>query len=128
MPLADRHDVAQALGLDRPDEALGVGVEVRATRGQAQHLHVARSQDLFEAVEADTLERGLDLALHRIVEVARSWIGTQQRHVEERARALRARGIREGEHGVVIDGAECLARSRLLDRRAKATECDVWCL
>jgi hypothetical protein len=26
MPLAHRHDVTQALGLDRPDETLGVGV------------------------------------------------------------------------------------------------------
>ena len=26
VPLANRHDVTQALGLDRPDETLGVGV------------------------------------------------------------------------------------------------------
>jgi hypothetical protein len=32
VPLAHRHDVTQALGLDRPDEPLGVGVQVRASR------------------------------------------------------------------------------------------------
>ncbi len=48
MPLANGHDVTQALGLDRPDETLGVGVQVRASRRQAQQLHVGRCQDLLE--------------------------------------------------------------------------------
>jgi hypothetical protein len=34
VPLANRHDVTQALGLDRPDETHGVGVQVRASRRQ----------------------------------------------------------------------------------------------
>jgi hypothetical protein len=33
VPFADRHDPGQALLLDRPDEPLGVGVEVGALRG-----------------------------------------------------------------------------------------------
>ena len=40
MPLAHRHEVTQALGLDRPDKALGIRVQVRASRRQAQKLHV----------------------------------------------------------------------------------------
>ena len=40
--------VTQALGLDRPDKTLGIRVQVRASRRQAQKLHVARCQDLFE--------------------------------------------------------------------------------
>jgi hypothetical protein len=44
MPLANRNDVTQALGLDRPDEPLGVGVQVRASRRQAQQLHVGGCQ------------------------------------------------------------------------------------
>jgi hypothetical protein len=48
VPLAHRHDVTQALGLERPDETLGVAVQVRASRRQAQQLHVGRCQDLLE--------------------------------------------------------------------------------
>ena len=44
MPLADGHDVTQALGQDRPDETLGIGVQVRASRRQAQQLHVGGCQ------------------------------------------------------------------------------------
>jgi hypothetical protein len=40
VPLANRHDVTQALGLDRPDKTLGGGVQVGAPRRQAQQLHV----------------------------------------------------------------------------------------
>ncbi len=39
MTLAERDDVPEALALDRPNEPLGVGVEVRAPRRQAQQLY-----------------------------------------------------------------------------------------
>src|SRR5450432_135353 len=46
--IANGHDVTKALGLDRPDETLGVGLQVRASRRQAQQLHVGRCQDLLK--------------------------------------------------------------------------------
>jgi len=39
VPLADRYDVTQALGLDRPDETLGVGVR---QGGQLRRMRTKR--------------------------------------------------------------------------------------
>jgi hypothetical protein len=41
MPLANGHDVTQALGLDRPDKTLGVGVQLRASRRGAPGSRLA---------------------------------------------------------------------------------------
>src|SRR5580700_7900556 len=58
MTLAERNDVAEALVLDRANEPLGVGVEVRAFRRQAQQLHARGSQEVPEVrrVERITID------------------------------------------------------------------------
>ena len=48
VPLADRDDLRQALLLDRPDEPLGVGVEVGAPRGCPHRLDPGRPQQGME--------------------------------------------------------------------------------
>src|SRR5580698_8677817 len=48
MTLAERNDVPKALVLDRANEPLGVGVEIRASRRQAQQLHARGSQEVPE--------------------------------------------------------------------------------
>ncbi len=53
VPFAHRHDFTQALGLDRPDEPLGVAVQVRASCWQAHELDVGRRQDGLEIVFGD---------------------------------------------------------------------------
>ena len=76
VPLADRYDVTQALGLDRPDETLGVGVQVRASRRQAQQLHVGRRRIALKvsAVQRipvdDQIARVFHEAACRVCEVA----------------------------------------------------------
>ena len=76
MPLANGHDVTQALGLDRPDETLGVGIQVRASRRQAQQLHVGRCQDLLKVSGVqrvpvdDEMARVFQEAACRVREVA----------------------------------------------------------
>ncbi len=51
--LAQGDDVPEALVLDRADEPLGVGVQVRASAGQAQQLH---ARDLEKAPEVRRVE------------------------------------------------------------------------
>ena len=46
MPLAERDDTMEALLFDRPDEPLGIGVEIRALRRQPDRPHIATRQDL----------------------------------------------------------------------------------
>ena len=46
MPLAERDDTMEALLFDRPDEPLGIGVEIRALRRQPDRPHIATCQDL----------------------------------------------------------------------------------
>ena len=46
--LTERDDVPQALGLDRTDEALGVRVQVRASRRKAKQLHVGGREQRLE--------------------------------------------------------------------------------
>jgi hypothetical protein len=48
MALAQWDDVPQAFLLDRPNEAFGVGIQVRAVRGQAQEADVRRSEQALE--------------------------------------------------------------------------------
>ena len=46
MPLAERDDAMETLLFDRPDEPLGIGVEIRALRRQPDRLNIATRQDL----------------------------------------------------------------------------------
>ena len=46
MPLAERDDTMEALFFDRPDEPLGIGVEIRTLRRQPDWPHIATCQDL----------------------------------------------------------------------------------
>src|SRR5580698_726130 len=54
MTLAERNDVPKALVLDRANEPLGVGVEVRAPRRQAQQLY---ARALQQSPEVRRIER-----------------------------------------------------------------------
>ncbi len=47
MPFAQRHDAIEALRLDRPDEALGVGVAVRRRRRGPNHPNADRPEQLL---------------------------------------------------------------------------------
>ena len=46
MPLAERDDTMEALFFDRPDEPLGIGVEIRTLRRQPDWPTIATCQDL----------------------------------------------------------------------------------
>ena len=46
MPLAERDDTMEALFFDRPDEPLGIGVEIRTLRRQPDWPNIATCQDL----------------------------------------------------------------------------------
>ena len=46
MPLAEQDDTMEALFFDRPDEPLGIGVEIRTLRRQPDWPTIATCQDL----------------------------------------------------------------------------------
>ena len=46
MPLAERDDTMEALFFDRPDEPLGIGVEIRTLRRQPDWPNIATCQNL----------------------------------------------------------------------------------
>ena len=81
-----------------------------------------RGAERVHALEPERRHRVLRLALDRVVEHPRARVGVDGRHVHEDPRPLLPRRRREGHDRVMIDGAERLARARLLDRRAEARE------
>ncbi len=50
MPLAEQHELVQALGLDRQDEPLRVRVEVGTVSGELQSLHTGGVEQAAEFV------------------------------------------------------------------------------
>ncbi len=66
--LAQRDDVPQALVLDRPNKPLGVRIEVRAVRGQAQQLYARGLQQGPEVrrVEGISIDDQVVLATYSI--------------------------------------------------------------
>ena len=76
MPLAERDDAMETLLLDRPDEPLGIGVEIRALRRQPDRLNIATRQDLAKDPRVERiavmnqLARGPQEAIDRIGQIA----------------------------------------------------------
>ena len=76
MPLAERDDTMEALFFDRPDEPLGIGVEIRTLRRQPDWPHIATCQDLatdprVEGIAVmNQLTRGSQEAVDRIGQIA----------------------------------------------------------
>ena len=77
MPLAERDDTMEALLFDRPDEPLGIGVEIRAFRWQPDWLNIATRQDLAKDPRVEEgiavmnqLARGPQEAVDRIGQIA----------------------------------------------------------
>ena len=50
MPLPEQHDLVKALGLDRQDEPLGVGVQIRAVGRQLEALHASPAKKFPELI------------------------------------------------------------------------------
>ena len=76
MPLAERDDTMEALLFDRPDEPLGIGVEIRALRRQPDWPNIATCQDLAKDPRVEgiavmnQLARGPQEAVDRIGQIA----------------------------------------------------------
>ena len=76
MPLAERDDAMEALLFDRPDEPLGIGVEIRILRRQPDWPNIATRQDLAKDLRVEgiavmnQLARGPQEAIDRIGQIA----------------------------------------------------------
>ena len=73
MPLAERDDTMEALLFDRPDEPLGIGVEIRALRRQPDRPHIATRQDLAKDPRVERI--AVMNQLTRGSQEAIDWIG-----------------------------------------------------
>ena len=79
MPLAERDDTMEALLFDRPDEPLGIGVEIRAFRRQPDWLNIATHQDLAKDPRVEGIAVMNQLA--RGPQEAIDWIGQIAGHL-----------------------------------------------
>ena len=76
MPLAERDDTMEALFFDRPDEPLGIGVEIRILRRQPDWPNIATCQDLAKDPRVEgiavmnPLAHGPQAAINRIGQIA----------------------------------------------------------
>ena len=76
MPLAERDDTMEALFFDRPDEPLGIGVEIRTLRRQPDWPNIATCQDLAKDPRVEgiavmnQLAHGPQEAVDRIGQIA----------------------------------------------------------
>ena len=76
MPLAERDDAMETLLFARPDEPLGIGVELRARRRQPERPNIATRQDLAHDPRVEGIAvmhqraRGPQEAVDRIGQVA----------------------------------------------------------
>ena len=70
MPLAERDDTMEALLFDRPDEPLGIGVEIRALRRQPDRPHIATCQGRIRLLDRQ-LRYGA--VAYPLVQEARRW-------------------------------------------------------
>ena len=76
MPLAERDDTMEALFFDRPDEPLGIGIEIRTLRRQPDWPNIATCQDLAKDPRVEgiavmnQLTRGSQEAVDRIGQIA----------------------------------------------------------
>ena len=79
MPLAERDDTMEALLFDRPDEPLGIGVEIRALRRQPDRPHIATRQDLAKDPRVERI--AVMNQLTRGSQEAIDWIGQIAGHL-----------------------------------------------
>ena len=79
MPLAERDDAMETLLFDRPDEPLGIGVEIRALRRQPDRLNIATRQDLAKDPRVERIAVMNQLA--RGPQEAIDWIGQIAGHL-----------------------------------------------
>ena len=102
MPFAERDDTMEALLFDRPDEPLGIGVEIRAVRRQPDRPNIATCQDLAKDPRVEGIAVMLDRRIRRVaasIEAVPAGGHPERGRDRARAAARRERGFRTNPGG-----------------------------